>query len=80
MKIRIFIPLPVLFLLSVNAHAQASPSEAAGFKVGQILGPLFLAFIVWRLVKYANQQTAYKKEVEQRRKAREAQNGTIKPD
>ena len=80
MKNRIFLPLLVLFLLSLNAHAQASASEAAGFKVGQILGPLFLAFIVWRLIKYANQQTAYKKEVEQRKKAREAQNETTKLD
>ena len=73
MKTRIHYFFLIFFLSPTFANAQASASEAAGFRIGQILGPLFIAFIVWRLIKYANQQTAYKKQIEQRRKAREAQ-------
>lgn len=72
-KIRPLYFFLIFFLFPALANAQASASEAAGFRIGQILGPLFIAFIVWRLIKYANQQNAYKQQIEQRRKAREAQ-------
>lgn len=76
MKPRIHYSLLILLLFPALANAQASASEAFGFRIGQILGPLFIAFIIWRVIKYANQQNAHQKEIEKRRKAREAQNQT----
>jgi hypothetical protein len=72
MKGRIFFCLPVLFLFSLSAHAEVTASEAAGVISARILYIPFLAFLIWQVVRHFNKKAAYKKQLEERRRLREA--------
>lgn len=72
MKGRMFCCLPILFLLSASAHAQVSASEEAGYISGRILFYPFLAFLIWQVVRHFNKKAAYKKQLEERRRLRDA--------
>lgn len=73
MKGQALCSLPVLFLFSVSAHAQASGVDAGGAMMGRILVIPVLAFLIWQLVRHFNKKAAYNRQREERRKLRAAQ-------
>ncbi|WP_282297995.1 hypothetical protein [Stenotrophomonas sp. PS02289] len=77
MKHQLVVAWLAALLYSGNAFAQ-SAAETGGYITGRILGIPILAFLVWQVIKHVKAQAAHKKLIEERRKARAAQEQAAK--
>lgn len=79
MKLKGMVVSPALLLFSASAFAQDA-AERGGAITGRIVGPILIAFVIWQLVKRANKNAAYRKQLAERRKLRAEQDASSKPE